>query len=127
MEDIINRYSPLALAFVGDAHYNLIVKQKAAERYVRSKAMQEFSTRYCSAKGQAVIAHYLLDNGLLSGQELEIYHRGRNAKGHDAPRNTDIVTYKVSTGFESLWGYWYLSGNETRMRQIWSVIETLEV
>ena len=127
MEDIINRYSPLALAFVGDAHYNLVVKQKAAERYSRSKAMQDYSIRYCSAKGQAVIIHYLVDNGLLSEKELEVYRRGRNAKGHEAPKNTDIVTYKVSTGFESLWGYWYLSGQETRLEQVWSLIETLEV
>ena len=56
-----------------------------------------------------------------------IFKKGRNAKSHNAPKNTDAVTYRISTGFEALWGYWYLSGKQQRMEQIWDIIETIEV
>ena len=126
MNELLNKYSPLALAFVGDAHYNLTVKQKAAEREVRISDMQKYAADYCSARRQAQIAHYLIDNEIYTPEELEIYRKGRNAKGHGAPKNTAAVTYRVSTGFEAVWGYWYLQGQQQRMEQIWNIIETIE-
>lgn len=126
MNEILNRYSPLALAFVGDAHYNLTVKQKAAEKHARINDMQKYAADYCSARRQAQIAHRLLEEGLLNGEEEEIYKKGRNAKGHGAPKNTDILTYRSSTGFEAVWGYWYLTSQQQRMEQIWDLIETIE-
>lgn len=123
----VNEYSPQALAFIGDAHYNMVVKRYVIDKEVKSFAMQKLAAKYCSAKGQANIISYLLDNNLLSQEEIEIYKKGRNTKTHAAPKNTDPITYKMSTGFEALWGYWYLCENETKMRQIWDIIETIEV
>ncbi len=126
MNGILSKYSPLALAFVGDAHYNLTVKQKAAEKHVKINDMQIYAADYCSARRQAQISRYLTENGILSEEELEIFKKGRNAKGHGAPKNTDAVTYRISTGFEALWGYWYLTGLQQRLEQIWDLIETIE-
>ena len=119
-------YSPLALAYIGDAHYNMIVKQFVITREVKMNMMQRHANRYLTAVKQAEFMGYLLTNDLLSEEEKEIYKRGRNSKSHKAPKNTEAVTYHVSTGFETLWGYWYLSGNETRMEQIWEIIRTYE-
>ncbi len=123
---LINEYSPLALAFVGDAHYNMYVKRHVIDREVKMDRMQRMSTRYVSAKAQARFMEYFLSHDILSEEELEYYKRGRNSKAHKAPKNTDAVTYHISTGFETLWGYWYLTGDEDRMKQIWDIIETIE-
>ena len=125
MNGILNQYSPLALAFIGDAHYNLTVKRRAVEKETRINGMQKYAADYCSARRQAQIAHRLLQEGLLTAEEEEIYKKGRNAKGHGAPKNTDILTYRSSTGFEAVWGYWYLTGQQQRMEQIWDLIETI--
>jgi len=124
--DIANKYSPLALAFIGDADYNLRAKRYIIDKEVKSDNMQKMAANFCSAKSQARYSKYLIDNSLLTEDELNIFKRGRNAKGHNAPKNTDIVTYKVSTGFEAVWGYWYLTNNTERMEQIWNIIETIE-
>lgn len=122
----VNEYSPLALAFIGDAHYNMIAKRYVIDHEVKMDRMQRLTTKFVSAKAQARIMDYLIKNELLTEEELDYYKRGRNSKAHKPPKNTDVVTYHVSTGFETLWGYWYLNGDETRMRQIWDIIETME-
>ncbi len=123
---ITNEYSSLALAFIGDAQYNLHVKRWIIDRRVKVNDMQKDAAKYCSAKGQAKYIKYLLENNFLTDQEVEIYKRGRNTKTHQAPKNTDILTYKASTGFEALWGYWYLAGQTDRMEQTWEIVKTLE-
>ena len=66
----------------------------------------------------------LLESGVLTDEEIEVYRRGRNSKSHKAPRNTDAVAYHVSTGFEALWGYLYLEERVERLEQIWDIIRT---
>ena len=60
----------------------------------------------------------MIDNNFLYDEELEIVRKGRNAKSHKAPKNTDITTYKYATGFESLIGYLYLQNKVERIEKI---------
>ncbi|MDI9540887.1 MAG: ribonuclease III domain-containing protein [Bacillota bacterium] len=121
----INKYSSLQLAFIGDAHYSLIVKREIIDEKVKMNDLQKLAAKYCSAKFQALAAMYLIDNNLYTEEELRIFKRARNQKGHAAPKNTDIVTYKTSTGFEAVWGYWYLTSNTQKMEEIWEIIKKL--
>ena len=57
--------------------------------------------------------------------ELEIYRRGRNFKSSSVPKNTDVQTYRTSTGIEAVIGYWHLEKNETRLGQFWDKIKTM--
>lgn len=123
---IINDYTPLGLAFIGDAHYNLVVKDYVVREKARINDMQKESIRYVSAPAQARYITYLIDNGILTEEEIDIYKRGRNSKPHHKAKNADVITYKMATGFESLWGYWYLSDDKQRMKQIWDIIRNLE-
>ena len=125
-ERIINEYTPLALAFIGDAHFNLTVKDYIVRSFETINRMQKESVRYVSAAAQARCISHLVDNCLLSEEELEVYKRGRNSKPHHKAKNADIITYKMATGFESLWGYWYLSEDKQRMKQVWDIIRTIE-
>ena len=88
--------------------------------------MQRHTNKFVSAKAQADIMEYLLAEKLLSEEEEDIYKRGRNSKAHKAPKNTDVVTYHMSTGFEALWGYLYVSGQMDRLGQLWDIIRTLK-
>ena len=122
----MKEYSNLVLAYIGDAHYGLTVKRYLIEKEVRVDQLQKRCNAFVSAASQARFMEYLLTNGLLTEEEQDVYRRGRNTKSHKAPKNTDAVTYHVSTGFEALWGYLYLDNKVERLEQIWNIIRTLE-
>lgn len=90
----INEYSSLQLAFIGDAHYNLIVKRDIIEEKVKVNDLQKLAARYCSARFQAQAVQYLIDNNFLSSQELIIYKRARNQKSHAAPKTRILLPIK---------------------------------
>ena len=122
----VNEVSSLALAFVGDAHYSTMVREYLVMKtHDKTNKLQRLSTRYVSAKAQASIMCELLNRQLLTDEEIDIYKRGRNTKSNSVPKNTDVQTYHIATGFEALWGYWYLSKENERLEQIWNVIRTI--
>ena len=64
----------------------------------------------------------LTKDNFLTEEELDIVKRGRNNKKENHPKNTDIITYKLSTGFEALLGDLYLN-NKDRLKEILEQIE----
>ena len=62
--------------------------------------------------------HYLLENNLLSEEEISVYKRGRNSHVHTKRVNMNIQDYLDATGFEALIGYLYLAGNTSRILEI---------
>ena len=59
-----------------------------------------------------------MNANFLTEEEIVIVNRGRNYKRASHPKNTDIITYKLSTGFEALIGYLYLENKIDRMEEI---------
>ena len=111
------------LALLGDAIYSLYIREKLIEvGYNDIEKIQKKQVEYVSAKGEVKVLNYLIDNNLLTNDELDIVKRGRNYKNNSHPKNTDIITYKLSTGFESLLGDLYLNNNE-RLYEILSLFE----
>ena len=49
---------------------------------------------------------------MLNEDEKYILKRGRNAAANTVPKNTDVITYKIATGFEAMIGYLYLTKQE---------------
>ena len=122
----VNECSGSTLAYLGDAVYSLMVREYLIEKgYGKAKDLQRESVRFVSAKAQAAIFHALEQEGFFSEDELEIYRRGRNFKSHSIPKNTDVQTYRTSTGIEAVMGYWHLEQNETRLKQFWDKVRTL--
>ena len=102
----IDTINIIALAYLGDAIYEVYIRESLLKKgLVKVDILQEHATKYVSAKGQAKILTNLIDNNILTNEELDIVKRGRNNKRTNHPKNTDIITYKLSTGFESLIGY----------------------
>ncbi|GAX89341.1 ribonuclease III [Effusibacillus lacus] len=107
----------LALAYMGDAVWELLVRQHLlGQGEMRPHRLQKMSVYYVKAKSQAQILHFL--SGDLTEEEASVVRRGRNAKSGTVPKNADVIDYRHSTGFESLIGYLYLKGEHERLRQL---------
>lgn len=118
-----NNINVIALAYLGDSVYEVYIRKMLMDKgYIKVDDMQKKAVKYVSAKGQVEILNKLMDNNILSDIELDVVRRGRNYKRSIHPKNTDIVTYKSSTGFEALIGYLYLS-DINRLKEILNYIE----
>ena len=59
----------------------------------------------------------MLEEQVLTEKE-EIYKRGRNTNSHTKAKNADVVTYRMSTGFEAVMGYLHMTENLERLREL---------
>lgn len=110
------------LAFIGDAYLSLQVRSYLIDLgYNQLKKMQETSTLFVSASSQAVFMNQLLEDNLISEDEMIYYKRGRNAKSRSMAKNADMIDYRIATGFESLWGYLYLKEDFNRLDDLWNL------
>lgn len=110
----IRTYSPLTLAYIGDAVYDLIIRSVVVERSNKPAAkLHKTVIIYVNAKTQAKMIEALEDE--LSEDELAVYHRGRNAKSYTVAKNASVAEYRKATGLEALFGYLYLSGEMDRL------------
>ena len=110
----IRTYSPLTLAYIGDAIYDLIIRTVVVERANRSaKNLHKTVIRYVNARTQAQMIEVLEDE--LSEEETAVYHRGRNAKAYTTAKNASVAEYRMATGLEALFGYLYMNGETDRL------------
>ena len=119
----------LALAYMGDAVLEIYVRRHLLySGKVRPNHLHREATKYVSAKGQARVVHQLLAERFFSEEEIAVLKRGRNAKSGTVPKNTDVQTYRYSTGFEAVLGYLYMANKEERLEEIikaaFSIIES---
>ncbi|MEK5330736.1 Mini-ribonuclease 3 [Lysinibacillus sp. FSL W8-0992] len=115
----VKQLNALALAYMGDA----VLEQKVREYLLRSgrvkpNTLHREATHYVSAKAQSTIVHRMIDENFLTEQELAVFRRGRNAKSGSVPKNTDVQTYRNSSGFEAVLGSLYLLGELERVYDI---------
>lgn len=110
----IRAYSPLTLAYIGDAIYDLIIRTVVVERANRpANRLHKTVIRYVNAETQARMITALEEE--LTEEEKALYHRGRNAKSNTSAKNASIADYRKATGLEALFGYLYLRGETDRM------------
>lgn len=115
-ENSIRELNPLTLAYLGDAVFELLVRTHVLRGNLSANKLYRESIKYVKAKNQRQLLEKILPN--LSEEEVKIYKRGRNAKPHTIPKNTEITDYKVATGLEALFGYLYLLEREDRIVKI---------
>ena len=67
----------------------------------------------------------MLEQELQTEKELDIYKRGRNANSDTKAKNTDVITYKMSTGFEAVMGYLHMTEDIARLEELiaWCIDE----
>ena len=118
-----NEINVITLAYLGDAIYEVYVREHLIKMGIaKVEELQKEAVKYVSAKSQSKILDWLTNNNLLSDSEIDIVKRGRNYKRETHPKNTDIMTYKMSTGFETLIGYLYIAKNKDRIDEVMNLI-----
>lgn len=110
----VRAYSPLTLAYIGDAVYDVIIRTIVVERANRAvNELHKRTVKYVQAGVQAAMIEALMEE--LSEDEVAVYKRGRNAKSYTQAKNASIQDYRKATGFEALIGFLYLSGQTQRI------------
>lgn len=114
-----NTLSGQTLAYLGDAVYEVYIRRHLIRSgIVRPNSLQKDATHYVSAKAQAGLITRMQELNLLMADELVIFKRGRNAKSYTHAKNTKLSTYKLSTGFEAIFGYLDLSNKNDRIKEL---------
>ena len=115
--DRARQMNPVVLAFVGDAVYTLLVRERLARSSGhKTGELNRRASEIVSAHGQSAA----LDNVLprLTEEEADIYRRGRNAKKPTKSKNATSAEYVRSTGLEAVVGYLYLIGDCARIEEL---------
>lgn len=118
-EQDVRAYSPLALAYMGDAVFDLVIRSVIVERANRSNnALHKKAVKYVKAETQARMVMALIEQGKLTQEEEDIYKRGRNAKSQTTAKNASVGDYRKATGLEALIGYLYLTDRMPRVLEL---------
>lgn len=113
--------SPLQLAYVGDAVYELFIRHYIiSKKNVSVHQLHKESIKYVKAKAQKDTLFKIKDK--LTEEEWNTVKRGRNAKSGTIPKNADVQDYKYATGFEMLVGFLYLLKRYDRLIEVFEMI-----
>ena len=116
-EQRINNLNPLTWAYIGDAVYELYIRENLIETTnLKPHKLHIEAVKKVKAEAQANILQNIEEK--LKEEEKEIVRRTRNTKNHHLPKNSNVKEYMYATAFEGLIGYLYLTGKEERLRQI---------
>ena len=89
-------YSPLSLAYIGDAIYEIVIRTIVMSAGNMSEKIEPFLTE----------------------EEMAVYKRGRNSKSGSVAKNASMMDYRKATGVEALVGYLYLAGDMDRIIEL---------
>lgn len=121
-----NQLNGLALAYIGDAVYEVYIRDFLLKTgLTKPNQLHRQATKFVSAKAQCFLMQRMLENELLTEEEVLIYKRGRNAHSHTSAKNADITTYRIATGFEALIGILHLKKEQERLDELvnWCITE----
>lgn len=109
----------LVLAYLGDSIYENYIRLYLIKKGIaKVNDLQKNAINYVSARAQSEFLKRMIDNNLLTEEELSIVMRARNHKTKSKAKNADIVTYKYATALEALIGYLYLENKNERINEI---------
>jgi ribonuclease-3 family protein len=110
----LKTYSPLTLAYIGDAVFEIIIRTLIVEKGQRAaNTLHKHTTKIVCAQTQAQMIEAVYDD--LSDEEQDIYRRGKNTKIHSSAKNASLSDYRKATGFEALCGYLFLKNDTARI------------
>lgn len=113
----LKTYSPLTLAYIGDAVYELVIRSLVVEQgNAPVNKLHKRSSRLVKAQTQAEAAVKLMD--VFTEEEMAVYKRGRNTRSHTMAKNADMMDYRMATGFEAVMGYLHLKQDYERIIEL---------
>lgn len=113
----IRMYNPVALAYIGDCVYELVIRTLIMDRGSQQvNAMNKRKVSFVKAETQAAMIQAIHDS--LTEEEQDVYRRGKNAKTNTMSKSSTATEYHQATGLEALIGYLYLTGQQTRLLEV---------
>ena len=113
----IRTYSPLALAYIGDGIFDLVIRSIVVGKgNTGANKLHQRTSQVVKASSQSAMIERLIP--YLTEEELSIYKRGRNAKSPTMAKNATMSDYRRATGFEALMGYLYLNDKFERLVEL---------
>lgn len=120
-EDQLRGLSSIALAHMGDAVYELLVRGWLCQHgKATGRELHQATIRLVRAEYQAACAEKILPR--LTEEELAVFRRGRNAQVHTVPHHASRAQYGTATALEALFGWLYLSGRRQRVSELFDVM-----
>lgn len=113
----IRTYSPLALAYLGDCIFELVIRNLVLNQ--GNKPVQKLhkeTSAIVRASSQSKMMRVIQEE--LTEEEHQVYKRGRNSKTVSPAKNQSVTDYRRATGFEALMGYLYLKREYRRMLEL---------
>ncbi len=116
----IQKYSPLSLAYLGDAVIELMVRNYLLENNLCApNSLHKKALNFVSATAQSQA--FVNIEAYLTQEEKDIYRHGRNAKNSAIAKHTNAVDYRRATGMEALFGYLHLLGEFQRIQHLFKI------
>jgi ribonuclease-3 family protein len=116
------QFSPVALAFVGDGVFELLVRERLLQNgTLPAHVLHHKATRKVNAIAQA--AHFDALSAVLNEEEQNILRRGRNAATSKVPKSCTPEEYRKATAIEALFGYLYLKGEIARISELFEIMD----
>lgn len=114
-------FSPLALAFLGDTVFDMLVREELLREANRPPEKLHLAAKaQVNCRAQAAFYAKLLP--LLSDDEAEILRRGKNAKPGHVPARQTREDYAKATAVEALFGWLWLRGEFQRAKALYVYI-----
>ena len=113
-EQDIRSYSPLTLAYIGDAIYDLYIRTIIVKKgNTQPSKLHKRASALVKAETQAEMVNVL--ETYFTPEEEAVFKRGRNAKSYTTAKNATTGEYRRATGFEAVIGYLYLTKQYNRI------------
>lgn len=114
----------LAVAYLGDAVFEVYVREYllTEKGIMKPHELQRASVKYVSAYAHAGFMKYALSKNFFTEEEVRLFKRGRNCKGHSV-KNKAVVVHNQSSGFESMIGHLYLTKQTERLDEIFELFK----
>ena len=116
-----NAFNGLSLAFIGDAVYEIMVREHLLEHgSLQVGKLHKMAVEMVRASFQADVFDFL--EPIITEEECGILHRGRNASATHIPKGANAIEYRKATGVEALFGWLYLEGKNERIKELFEMI-----
>lgn len=110
-------YSPLVLAYIGDAVYEIMIRTRAINAGSRQvNKLHKQVSGLVKAQAQAEMIHLIEEE--LTEEELAVFKRGRNAKSGTMAKHATMREYRTATGLEALVGWLFLMERFERLTEL---------
>ena len=108
-----------ALAYLGDAVFELRVREMLLTRNANGASVRELNCQaraYVTATAQAAMYHTLYNS--LTEEEQAVIKRGRNLHSTSRAKNAGVTAYRHATGLETLFGYLHEKNAHERVKEL---------